>query len=318
MKMLMFITMGAILLAIPFIGSSHLISFLVIILLFSAFAEAWNLMAGYCGQFSLGHAAFLGLGAYVPVILFLNYGISPWLSMWLAVFLSLGLAIIMGYSCFKLKAIWFALATLGISEILRLSFLTVFRDITNGATGLYFIPFTENSFVNLEFTTPAPFFFFALALCLISILVSHKLMKSKEGLYFLSIRENEDAAESVGVNTYRYKFLAFFISAAIVTLVGTFYAFFVRFITPDIMAETMSINILLMTVVGGIGTLIGPVIGVVALLTVKEFLRIYVGEIASLYVVILGVLVIVIVKYLPSGVVSLPEKIRKFGWKQRA
>jgi len=267
---------------------------------YGALASAWNLVGGFAGQISLGHTAFFGIGAYTSTLLYLHYGLTPWLGMIVGAGLSILVALGIGIPCFRLKSHFFALATIAFGEVLRLV-ASYWRGLTQGGVGLL-IPF-KPALENFMFQSKLPYAYIALALMLVIILVSYIIRNSRFGFYLISLREDQDAAESLGVKTARCKLLVFLISVFFTSILGTFYAQYLLFIDPfTLFSLNFSIELALFTIIGGLGTVIGPILGAFMLTPLDVFLRAWLGGVsAGLNFIVYGLVLMVAVKYFPKG-----------------
>jgi branched-chain amino acid transport system permease protein len=293
---------GVVLVLLPFGVSSAWQNLLITTFYYAYLGQAWNILGGYAGQLSLGHAAFFAIGAYTSAVLATHYAISPWLGMFagaaLAALLSLGI----GYLGFRfgLRGFYFILLTLAAAEICRL--IALHLPILGGYTGL-FITFTPNPW-QFQFQGKISYYFIALGFLLLATGLVWLIERSKFGTYLLAIREDEDASEALGVDTFGYKMAAFALSAALTALGGTFYAYFQFYLQPNtVLNINHSVDIMIRPIVGGSGTLLGPVLGSLLLELLGEFSRTYfAGGRAGMTVLIYGVLLIVVVLFLPRGV----------------
>jgi branched-chain amino acid transport system permease protein len=299
-----------ILVAIPYITSNSYILHLIIMMLFYAvLSGAWNILGGFAGQFSLGHAAFFGLGAYTSTLLFISRKISPWLGMFVGGGFAVISSLIIGFLCFRLRGHFFSLVTIAFSEVLRLLFLN-WSSLTGGPVGLL-VPLLGNSPIYFQFSSRKPYYFILLVMLLILVFFSYKIRKSQMGLFFLSIREDEVAAQSLGINILKYKLIALSISVFFIAIAGTFYAQYILFLHPDsAMSLNFSVEIALPSIIGGMGTIWGPVVGSFILTPISEFIRALLGGgYAGVYLIIHGGILILTVLLVPSGVT---EKIIKY------
>jgi branched-chain amino acid transport system permease protein len=267
---------------------------------YGALASAWNLVGGFAGQISLGHTAFFGIGAYASTLLYLHYGLTPWLGMIAGAGLSMLVALGIGIPCFRLKSHFFALATIAFGEVLRL-LASYWRGLTQGGVGLL-IPF-KPALKNFMFQSKLPYVYIALGLMLVIILVSYIIRNSRFGFYLISLREDQDAAESLGVKTARCKLLVFLISVFFTSILGTFYAQYLLFIDPfTVFSLNFSIELALFAIIGGLGTVIGPILGAFMLTPLDVFLRGWLGGVsAGLNFIVYGLVLMVAVKYFPQG-----------------
>lgn len=291
-----------------FVRQPYNLNILVMILFYAAASSAWNLIGGYAGQFSLGHTAFFGIGAYTSTLLHLNFGISPWLGLLIGGGLAVGFAVIISYPCFRLRGPFFVLATIAFGEVMRI-LSTYFKEITKGGVGLV-IPI-EPSLANFIFHDKAAYAFIAYVLLLLLVGISILIERSRVGYYLAALRDDEDAAEATGINTSRYKLLVMMISAFFTAVTGTFYAQYSSFIEPEIVFSIpFSVQLAMISIIGGMGTIIGPILGSFILTPLDAYLR---GWLAGLYngvgFLIYGLLLIVVVIYMPDGVIKWLRKI---------
>lgn len=312
---LLVLVVGTIVLAlVPLFLSGFLLDIAIQTLLFALLGVAWNLMGGFAGQFSFGHAAFFGIGAYTTAVFVTDYGLSPWLGMLAGAVLAAAFGVLVGFLSFRygLKGVFFALATFAFAEMLRLTFKSL--DAVNAARGFNIPIKTGNPWLALQFPQNSPnYYFVILGLLAITVLVVILLMRSRAGTFILSIRENEDAAAALGVNPMRYKLLAVAVSAALTAAGGAFYVQYFFFVDPDLaFGASVSIQILLPAIVGGIGTIWGPVVGSLIITVLGQgstalvrsppaFLEALQGA-SGLDVVIYGALIVLVVLFLPRGV----------------
>jgi len=273
------------------------------IFMFAGLSSAWNIIGGFGGQLSLGHSAFYGLGAYVSSLLFVKYGVPPLFGTIGSIGLSLVLAVIIGYPCFRLKGPFFTLATIAIGEVLLL--LAVhFKGLTAGSEGLS-IPF-KPSFVNLCFESKMPYAVVAFCFMLIALGVSIWIKRGRLGYQLVALRDEDQAAEALGVNTSRAKMMGLIISGGLTALGGSIFAQYVLFLEPHSeFSLNVSVNLALISMVGGLGTIVGPAIGSLLLIPLQEFLRTWIGgSFQGLYFVIYGALLILVVMFMPRGIIE--------------
>ncbi|MGE5849469.1 MAG: branched-chain amino acid ABC transporter permease [Candidatus Methylomirabilota bacterium] len=293
---------GLILLALPFWVSSTWQNLLITVFYYAYLGQAWNILGGYTGQLSLGHAAFFAIGAYTSAVLAIHYAISPWLGMFVGAALAALLSLGIGYLGFRfgLRGFYFILLTLAAAEICRL--IALHLPILGGYTGL-FINFTRNPW-QFQFQGKIPYYYIALGFLVLASGVVWLIQRSKLGAYLVAIREDEDASEALGVDTFRYKMMAYALSAALTALGGTFYAYFQYYLQPNtVLNLNHSVDIMIRPIVGGMGTILGPVLGSFLLELLGEFSRTYfAGATAGLTVVIYGILLVIVVLFLPRGV----------------
>ncbi|WP_020203492.1 MULTISPECIES: branched-chain amino acid ABC transporter permease [Cupriavidus] len=296
-----------------FVKDSYVLHSLVMVLYFAYMASAWNFVCGYVGQLSLGHSVFAGSAGYVTVLLFTGLGLSPWLGMCAGGLAAALLAVCIGYPTFKLKGPYFTLTTIAFAEIVRIwventdEFLGI---PLKGAQGLV-IPPSAGGWAAFQFDGKVPYYYIILAMLVAMLLATLALERSRLGYYLKAIRGDEAAAQAVGVSTTRYPLIALAISAFMTGLGGAFYAQFFRYINPERnMGLDLSIDAAVMAIVGGQGTIIGPVLGAFVLHPVSELARTYfAGRFLGLDLVIYGLVLIGAVLYFPKGIVGALERL---------
>jgi len=283
------------------------------IFLYAMLATAWNLLAGYCGQISLGHAVFFGTGAYTSTLLlqqgWLGVWASPWVGMALGALLAALLSQVIGFPVFRLRGHYFAIATIAVGEIVQT--VVINWDAVGGARGL-FVPIKRpDSLVNFQFhESKRTYYYIALALLVLAIGISRWIVRSRTGYYFRAIREDQDAAAALGIPVARYKQRAMAISAALTALGGTFYAQYVLFIDPEsVLPLSLSILVCLVAVLGGVGTLWGPILGAAILVPLGEITRVQLGGTGkALDLVIYGLLIMIVSVVQPGGIMALLQR----------
>jgi branched-chain amino acid transport system permease protein len=288
-------------------GNPFYQNLIIMIFFYGTAASAWNLVGGFAGQIALGHTAFFGIGAYTSTLLYLKFAISPWIGMLAGGALAMLVAMGVGLPCFRLRTHFFALATIAFAEVMRFV-ASYWRDLTEGGVGLL-IPF-EPELGNFVFRGKVPYAYVALALMLSIILVSYLIRNSRFGFYLISLREDQDAAESLGVSTSRYKLFAFLISVFYTAVAGTFYAQYFLFIDPFVVFNLhFSIELALLTIIGGLGTVAGPILGAFLLTPLDVLLRGWLGGIsAGLNFIVYGLVLMVAVTYFPRGLAGWVRK----------
>ena len=300
-----------ILLVLPAFLSSYGLTIFILIFFYAYLGQSWNLLSGYGGQISLGHAAFVGLGAYTSTYLAQRYALSPWLGMFLGGGTAAGLGLIVGYLGFRfgLRGFYFILLTVVFAEICRLIVLHI--EPLGGALGL-FITFTGDPW-QLQFSDNRAYYYIALGLMLGATGIAAAVERSRLGAYLLAIREDEVAAEAVGVNAFRTKLAASVLSAFLTGIGGTFYANYFFSIQPNsAFGIPLSVEIMLRPIIGGTGTLLGPILGSFILSPLAEFTRAYFAQAgwAGVHLIVYGLLLIVVVLFLPSGAYPALRRIR--------
>lgn len=307
----------AIVLGFPLIVTQPtMVNFAILILMAAQLGVAWNILGGYAGQVSLGHAVFYGIGAYTSSVLAAKFGLSPWLGMLAGGAIAGIFAVLIGWPCFRLKGHYFAMATLAIAAIVEV--LVTNWDYVEGAIGIY-LPMTSSGWGVMVFTrSKTPYFYIALGLLLFSLLVSRILQKSYIGYYFRAIKEDPDAARSLGINLARYKLVAIAASAFLTAMGGTLYAQKELFIDPgSVLVGSLSIKIALIAILGGVGTLFGPVVGALVLIAIEEFTRQIFGSTGmGTDMIIYGGIIVIIAMFSPGGIAGLLAE-RERAWRAR-
>ncbi len=285
---------------------------LIMMLFYGAISSAWNIVGGFAGQLSLGHAAFFGIGAYTSTLMFINLGVSPWIGMAAGAVLATVVAGGIGYPSFRLRGPFFTLVTIAFAEVLRI--LTLYaHDFTKGSIGIS-VPFRP-AVGNFIFRQISAYVFVALAFLALTVLVSLWIESSRLGYYLAAIREDEDAAQALGIDAARYKLVAVLVSAFFTALGGTFYAQYIFYIEPfQTFSLDFSVLLAMMAIIGGLGTVWGPVAGAFLVTPLQEFLQAHLGgEFQGLHLVIYGTALILVVILLPQGIVPTIA-----GWGRRA
>jgi branched-chain amino acid transport system permease protein len=319
MKDLALIVLFAVLVAcIPLVTSSGvLLNFVMMALYACLMAQAWNILGGFGGQFSFGHALFFGTGAYVQALMQLEGGLNAWVALALAVVASGGVGLFVGALSFRygLKGSYFALITLAFAEVFRILALSV--PFTGAGVGLM-LPLRE-SFANMQFDSRAGYLWLVLALVTAALLVSAWLRHSRFGAYLQAVRDNEDAARAIGVNPFRVKLAAIGLSGAFMGAAGAFYVQVFQYIDPAIaFGPATSVEALVAAIVGGMGTLWGPILGAVALHVLADVTRNLFGALPGINMVIYGCVLLLIVMFLPRGVAGIGVLARWRGARRDA
>jgi branched-chain amino acid transport system permease protein len=307
----------ALLLALPLITKNHYVLHIAVqIFLLAYMGQSWNIMCGYTGQLSFGHAAFFGLGAYTSTLLLLNFGVSPWIGMLAGGLLAALLGLGIGAVSFKYGArgVYFAFITMALAEIMRLLALSWGR-LTNGAEGLL-IPIAEQNLAMLSITRENRFIYYYVMLAMLAgcTLLAYKIRKMRFGYYLFALRENEDAAEMIGVNVFRYKLIAVSVSAFLTALAGTFYAQYYHHFEPqDVFGVPMSFNMIFPVIIGGGNYTLGPILGSIILTLFEETSRFIMPQtMHGFHRILYGVIIVLVIVYLPNGLMEL-----FYRWKAR-
>jgi len=294
---------------LPFFLPIFFVHIFIMIFLFAIVGSAWNFIGGYAGQLSLGQAAFFGIGAYASTMLMRSYGLSPWIGMFVGAFLALAMSLLLGALCFRLRGPYFAIATIGLAEVLRLLTLH-FRGWTNGAIGLT-IPFKGNAPLLFQFTSKIPYYFIALGFLLLTLYAVRRVENSRLGNYLLAIGQDQDAAEAVGIDSAKAKRQALYLSSFITGLAGTFYAQYVYFIAPEsVFGLDLSIQIALVAILGGVGTVWGPVVGAAIIESLTQFTQYaFAGTIYGLEQIVYATFLVVMIMVRPNGVIQWVQNV---------
>ncbi len=297
---------------------------MILVLMWVVIGSGWNIIAGYTGQVSFGDAAFFGTGAYTAGLFAHKLGLSAWWGMLFGGFTAMLIALPFGWICFRLRGAYFALATLALNEVCR-HIATIWESLTDGMVGILIMQ---------TFVSKIPYYYIALALAVLSVVGIQLVINSKWGYYFVSIREDQDAAESLGINTHLYKMFSLNIAAFLTGMAGALFMNYMGFIDPEVVFSLHDISIMaiLVGIVGGVGTIYGPVVGAFMMVAVHEFFRtgffgllkgigtiteieallVFAKYITKAHVLGFGILVVLVILLLPNGIVGDWEKILRF------
>jgi branched-chain amino acid transport system permease protein len=302
------IALLALMLIAPWLANDYVITILILVLYSAYVGLAWNIMMGFAGQLSLGHALYVGLGAYTSAALYVHFGIGPWIGLLAAIPISMAVGAIIGFLAFRFRVagVYFAILTIAFAEFARIGF-DHFTWV--GGSAGFFLPvaqYTRNDLWNLR-GSPTMFYYLILVFTIAAFLISHLLLRSRIGYCWLAIREDEEAARAVGINTFRYKMIAVVISAGITAVAGVFFAFYYNNLFPEqVFHISRSIELILGPIIGGIGTLFGPILGAFLLTGLAEILHeILVAfgvDVPGARQVFYGLCLLVVVIALPDGV----------------
>lgn len=291
------------LLAVPLvIDEPYILHIFIMTFFFAMAAVAWNILGGLAGQFSLGHATFMALGAYCSALLVIKLDVTPWIGMWVSGIVAGVFAAALFYPCFVLRGPYFSLATIAFSETFRNLFTN--WEMVGKAQGLL-LPIYQNAWYYMQFSSKVPYYYIALGLMVLIYGIFVYLDRSKLGYGFKSLREDEDAANAIGINIVRHKLAATFISAALTAVAGAFYAQYIRYMEPDLMLVQYSVEMIMPTIIGGIGTINGPIIGSFILTPLSEYLRAFMGnKVAGAHLIIYAAILIAVIRVKPEGLVG--------------
>ncbi|MFH2120386.1 MAG: branched-chain amino acid ABC transporter permease [Pseudomonadota bacterium] len=302
-----------ILVVLPFVvTSSYLTHIMTLILLWSFVATAWAYMARF-GMVSLGHGVFLGIGAYIPTMMFNYWGLTPWIGVFIGLAVAMAVAAILGYSCFRFGLLgdYFALVTLAVAEVSALTIMAL-RAITGG--GLGYTLRSTGRLADMQFADKRSFYFIALILLLGAVYIWRRIDRSPIRLALTAIEESEIAAASLGVSVIRYKMMITLLSAALTALGGTLYAQYVTYINPDTIAGVgVSLSICFKAILGGMFTVLGPFVGSAIIVLLEEYIRISFGtSFLGLSQIIFGISLLLMIIFMPKGIMgSMTEAIAK-------
>jgi len=284
-------------------GSAFLIHIFVTICVFAALSTAWNIVGGYAGQLSLGHMMFYGIGAYTTSLLVTHFGLTPWIGMWIGAVLAALVGAAVGYPCFRLRGPFFSLSTIAFLEVIRLLSIH-FVGLTGGSAGLI-VPL-KLGWAWMVFSEKVNYLYIAFSLLLLCLGVSLAIRQSRLGFYLTAVREREDAALAAGINNSQVKLKAVMVSAMLTALIGAFHAMYLTFLEPATMFSLgTSIEVAMFSLIGGLGTVAGPLLGTVLVVPLAELARGWLGASASgLHGVVYGTVLVLITLTLPAGLVG--------------
>ena len=291
----------ALLAALPWYGNTVMLQFGISVLLLATLAQGWNIIGGYTGYASFGNSVFYGLGAYGVAIAMTQFNLPFWVGMLLGLALAVVFAALLGLAVLRLRGHYFAIATLGLAFIMTAIVSNL--EIAGRNIGLV-LPLLKSDLL---------FYELALALLVLATLTVFWLSRSRFGLGLIAIRENEEGAAVMGVNTTLYKVLAFMLSAAFTGLAGGIYAYYITFIDPvGVFDVSLNVKMIIMAVFGGPGSVLGPVVGAFVLSTISEVLATKVTSFASMF---FGIVIVIAVVFMPRGIAHLVENFRRTGWR---
>jgi branched-chain amino acid transport system permease protein len=309
------------LLVAPLVAGDYLLTVLILILYFAYVGQAWNIMMGFAGQLSLGHALYVGLGAYTAAALYVHFGIGPWIGLLVAVPVAALAGAFIGFLAFRFKVggVYFAILTIAVCEFARVGFDHL--TWTRGSSGL-FLPVAQYSGNDLWLLRgrPVMFYYILLVATALAFIGCRALLQSRIGYFWRAIREDEEAARSTGIDTFHYKMIAVVISASMTSFAGVIYAFYYNNLFPEqVFHISRSIEIILGPIVGGVGTLFGPILGAFVLTGLAETLNSVLAvlgiDLPGAKQVFYGVCLLLVIVMLPDGV--WPWLARRIGLSER-
>jgi branched-chain amino acid transport system permease protein len=305
MKFVLFLIVTLIIIFPFIIDQPYIMHIMIMVFIYATLAGAWNILSGYTGQISLGNAMFFGLGAYTSSILWINFNINPWIGMIIGGLFAATFGIFLGMPIFRLRRQYLTIATIAASQIVMTIFLN--WKYVNGAAGIE-LKLMPDSLKNMTFLYEKNgFYFISLAILIFFTFVVFVITKTKLGYYFRTIKEEEDAAKSIGINTAKYKLVAISITAFFSAIVGTVYAQYFLYIDPNmILSLRVSIIIVLIAAFGGTATIFGPILGAFIIIPISEIARIVFGGAGrGVDLLFFGILILLVALYRPAGFISL-------------
>lgn len=300
------LVIALVLIFLPVAVGTYVQNIILMIVMYAYFSTCWNILCGFLGTLSLGHAVFLGIGAYISTCLYLYARITPWIGMLIGGAIVAVISIVVGFATFRMKGPYFTLTTIAMGELVRVWVETndyIFGVDVKGSRGLL-IQSNGLGFWNMEFKNKLSYYYIILIMLFAVIIISHLILHSRLGYYMTAIRSDEAAAESLGIRPIRYKLIGIAISSFLVAIGGTFYAHYYHYISPTRIFHTdMSVQIALIALIGGQGQIYGPVLGAILLVPVSEILSMLLGgQLPGLHLFIYGLIMMVCIRYLPNGI----------------
>ena len=287
------------------ITQQYILHIMIMVFIYAILGGAWNILSGYAGQISLGNAMFFGLGGYTSSILLINFNINPWIGMIIGGLFAVTLGLFLGLPLFRLRNKYFVIATLAAGEIMRTIFLN--WKYAKMARGIE-LPLVPDSFKNMSFSyNKDGFYFISLTILIFCTFLVFIITKTKLGYYFKTIKENEDAARSIGINVVQYKLVAISITAFFTAIAGTIYIQYFLYIDPAmVFSLSLSVKIVLVCALGGAATIFGPILGAFILIPLTEITRIVLGGSGlSFDLLLYSVIIILIALFRPEGLITI-------------
>lgn len=301
------------------IESQFVLHSVVMILLYAYLSTSWNIVGGFAGQLSLGHSSFMAIGGYVSTLLALHWGLSPWLGMLVGAVAAAFVAVMIGIPSFRLKGAYYSLATIAFAEALSMLLQTVNQvggvDL-GGAEGLRVPIIPDAGLWDFQFLNKMPYYYIILSFLVVVLFVCWYINRSKLGYYLTAIKEDEDAAKALGINTQKTKLIAAGLSAFFTAIGGTFFVQMIRYVEPGTIAGIdLSVQMVFLAVVGGLGTVFGPLVGSIVLTTLATLTQIYLSSSsAGLHLIIYGLAVVGVILYMPQGQGIIHPIMRLLGY----
>jgi len=299
-----------VLMALPLVLDNYVLGIFVMIYFWAYVGQSWNVLTGYTGHISLGHALYIGIGAYTTTYLAQSFGLTPWVGMFIGGLIASVIGLLLGFLGFRfgIRGVYFVIMTIAFAEITRLivSHIEAFGSFTG-----IFLDF-DPSFSNFQFRGNVPYYYISFGLMIASLIAVRLIEMSKLGRFMVAIREDEEAAQALGVNTFKYNMIAIAISAFMTSLAGAFYANYIFYLHPNTMfGMATSIELILRPIIGGLGTIFGPVLGSFILTPLSEVSRAYFakGGLEGLHLVLYGILAIFVVIFMPKGIIIYAQRL---------
>jgi branched-chain amino acid transport system permease protein len=298
-----------VLIGLPLVLDTYLLGLFIMIFYYAYLGQSWNVLTGYTGHVSLGHALYVGVGAYTTTFLAQSYGVSPWLGMIVGGLLASAIGLFVGFLGFRfgLRGVYFVILTIAFAEIAR---IVVSHIEALGSFSGIFLDFNPG-FWNFQFKGNVPYYYISLGFMTASVIAVRALETSRIGRFLVAIREDETAAQALGVNTFKYSMIAIAISAFMTALAGAFYANFIFYLQPNLVfGMSLSIEMILRPIVGGVGTALGPILGSFILTPLSEIARAYFtkGGLEGLHLILYGVLTVLVVLFMRKGILHYVKR----------
>ncbi len=285
-----------------YIKTPYILSICIMAFYIGSASLSWSVLGGLTGQNSLGHAGFMGLGAYISTLLLLNFNVSPWISIPIVFVVVGAISALLLSPCFRLRGVYFSLVTIAFAEAFRNLFTN--WDYAGKGGGLL-LPFGKSDFGLMRFMGKEAYFYLSLGMVVLIYIIVKVIDRSKLGYGLKTVREDEDTANAIGINPWKYKVIAAFISCGLTAVCGVFYANYYRFIDPEIMIQTQSVEFILPALIGGLGSVTGPLLGAVIITPVSQLLNANLSSIAAGFdQIIYAAILIIVILFQPTGIMG--------------
>lgn len=283
-----------------YISNNYILTIMILTFYTASASLAWSVLGGLTGQLSLGHASFMGLGAYISTLLLVNFNVSPWISIPIVFVVVGGIGALILSPCLKLKGVYFTLVTIAFGE----AFINLFTNWGYAGKGQGIVlPFGQVDVWQMRLVTKQGYFYLAFGMMVLMLIILTVIDKSKLGYALKTVREDEDTANAIGINPQKYKVIATFISAGLMAICGIFYANYFRFIDPEIMMQSQSLEYVLPAIIGGLGSVPGVLIGAFIITPLSQWLNAtFSASVSGLSLIIYGLILITVVLFQPTGI----------------